>query len=123
MINASLEQTEIIAGETLSGTLIWQASDSSNTPQNNVSVSIRWYTEGRGTTNHETVQELLLDPDRLISSQRSPLSFSFQIPHDGPITYNGSLICVIWELEVSIQMPGLLRRKDKQTLPFQVLPR
>ncbi len=122
MINVRLEKTEIIVGETLSGTLIWQTSDGSETPKN-ASVSIRWYTEGRGNTNHETVQELLLDPNQLISFQRSPLPFSFQIPYDGPITYNGSLIRVIWQLEVSIQMPGLFRKKDKQTWPFQVLPR
>ena len=121
MIDVRLAQTKVTAGDTLKGTLIWHAPNS-KVPKK-ASISIRWYTEGRGMRNNQTVQEFFFDPNQLISSQRLGTPFSLDIPYDAPITYNGFLIRVIWELEVLIDMPGLFTRGEKQKCQFQVTPR
>lgn len=121
MIDIRLPQTNIVVGETLEGTLIWHRSNS-KVPKK-ATISIRWYTKGRGTRNTQTVQEFFIDPNQLISSQGVPIPFSLHIPYDAPITYNGFLIQVIWELKAFIEMPGLLTRGEKQKCQFQVTPR
>lgn len=121
MIDVHLSSTAIAAGETLSGTLTWNAPNA-KVPKK-ATISIGWVTEGRGTRDRRTVQEVALDPNQLASSQGVPIPFSLQIPPEGPITYNGSLIRIIWEMKVLIDLPGLFARDDKQSWQVEVLPR
>ncbi|MEO0539144.1 MAG: hypothetical protein AAF215_35485 [Cyanobacteria bacterium P01_A01_bin.123] len=122
MIELHLDKTAIAVGDILSGTLVWKGVQSQNKPKKGT-LTARWRTEGRGTRDRQIIQELPLDPEALISSQGLSLPFSIQIPYDGPITYNGALIRILWELEAVIEMPGLFAKKDKQTWPIQVICR
>lgn len=121
MIDIYLQEKTIVAGDTLSGKLIWR-SDHNKMPRN-ATISIGWHTEGRGTPERQIVHELPLDSNQLSSSQGLSIPFSLNVPYNGPITYNGNLIRVIWELDVLIKMPGLLGVGEKKKLPFQVIPR
>lgn len=124
MIDINLEQTEVEAGGNLAGTLIWQNPEN-RTPKA-ASVSIHWYTEGRGTRNYKAAREISLDPEQLMSAKEREIPFSLEIPEDGPISYNGSLIRVIWELEVSISLSvsaASQQRQEQKQCQFSVIPR
>lgn len=121
MIDIQLEQQTIAAGESLSGTVIWQ-SDRNEIPKS-ATISIGWSTEGRGTRDRKTVNKLSLDPNQFAAAQGDAIPFSLDIPDAGPITYNGNLIRVIWELKILIDMPGLFAHNDKQKWPFRVISR
>lgn len=121
MIDVYLEQKTIVVGEAVSGKLIWHP-DRNKMPKRGF-ILIVWYTEGRGTRDRQTVEKLRLDQNQLVLVQGGGIPFSLNVPDGGPITYNGTLIRVIWELQVVINMPGLLTRDEKLIRPFQVIPR
>ncbi len=121
MIDIRLPQPDVKAGGQLTGTLVW-TSEQQKMPKGAIA-TIGWRTEGRGTVDQAKIQEIQLDPNRLGIGGAAPVPFQFQIPFEGPISYNGRLIRIIWELNVVIDLPGLFTRDDKQTVVFQVLPR
>ena len=120
MIDVRLEHTPIAIGDTLSGKIVLHSSHK-KVPKR-VSISICWHTKGWGARDRKLVQELSLDHENLVSL-RGTIPFSLNIPHDGPISYNSSLICIIWEFQIFVDMPGLFARDEKRILPFQVIPR
>lgn len=122
MIELRLDQKTIAAGDSLSGRLVWRGRDTQEQPKKGT-LTARWHTEGRGTRDRHVVQELSLAPEQLMASESLPLDFSIQIPKAGPITYNGYLIRILWELKVVVEMPGLFAKKDKHTWPIQVTAR
>ena len=125
MIEVRLDRETVAVGDTLAGTLLWR-SPNDKLPNDKLPtearVTIGWYTEGRGTRNRLTAREIFLDLDRSTSARGFSRPFSLEVPQEGPITYNGALIRIIWELQVHIEMPGLFARSDKYAHPFQVLP-
>jgi hypothetical protein len=121
MVEVNLERAAVRVGEKLEGHLIWYSLGQDVMPKM-ATVSLRWYTEGRGTRNHGNGAKCILESEQLISSQDVPVEFSLEIPEAGPITYDGSLIRVMWELEVVIKMTDSLKTDDKQAYPFQVIP-
>ena len=117
-----LEQTQLAVGEQLSGTVSWNPAER-HQQLKSASLQLRWHTEGRGTRDSHVVYEEELDLDRLASSSFSPIPFSARIPEEGPITYNGSLIRILWEVSVSIKVPGLFKRGEKESCLLQVTTR
>lgn len=119
MIDICLAATPIMAGKPLSGSLIWQ------TPHGQIpkkaTISVYWYTEGRGTRNRQTVQTLMFEAAQLAAG--SPMPFALTLPSEGPISYDGALFRLMWELTVCINMPGLLGAGYKRTWPIMVRPR
>ena len=121
MIEIQLDQTSISVGDELSGSFIWQPTNNKN--PRNAKISIRWYTEGRGSRDSQTVNQIKMDSITISSSQGEPIPFGMEVPYQSPITYNGSLLRVIWELEVRVGVSGMMPRNDKQKIQFQVNPR
>lgn len=117
-----LDQTQLTVGEQLSGTVSWNPPDR-HQPVKSASLELRWRTEGRGTRDSSVVYKEVLDLDRLASSSFRPIPFSVRIPEEGPTTYNGSLIRILWELTISIKVPGLFKRAQKESCLLQVTPR
>jgi len=124
MIDIHLDQTTIMVGEKLSGTLGWHSSKS--TMPNTIVLSIGWYTQGRGTSDYQIRQACRLDPNQVRTLQSCAIPFSFVIPAEGPITYNGSLFRVMWELRVSQSFNKFSAfsssaQGNDQICPFQVI--
>ena len=111
----------VTVGNELSGKLIWYSPDCHLPRQ--ASAVVHWYTEGRGDRDEQTIFTIPLEPEQLIRDQRVDIPFVVTIPHSGPITYNGSLIRVIWAVQAWVKLPRSSKRDNTQTWPFLVMPR
>ncbi len=82
-----------------------------------IRLQLRYRTEGRGTTFTEIADEGECEADEF---GRINATFELQVPRDGPISYDGSLIRVIWEIEVRVDIKRGFDTKDE--IPVLVLP-
>jgi len=100
MINITLEDNQVELGKILAGTF-QISSQISNSKERYLPVvlTLGWYTEGRGDTNREKVSEQFLGS---VPSHEA-IPFEFQIPHYAPISYDGKLIRIIWEVTAEIR--------------------
>ncbi len=121
MIQLTLDQQTVAAGSSLSGTLVYEETSSHQNPPDKTTLELRWYTEGRGTRDRQIIHSLTLNPEKLATGV--PISFTLKIPDEGPITYNGSLLRIIWEVRAKADYPGLLSGKDKIVQPLTVICR
>ena len=119
MISIVLDDVRVVAGDRISGHVTYSPNE--KTPPKTATVELVWRTEGRGTKEHEVVRSLTLSPAEL--STGSAIPFTFQTPYEGPITYNGSLLRIIWEIKTTVTLPGLGFKKDELAYPFSVICR
>lgn len=113
MIYLQLNDHCVEVGTKLTGSCLWTPdATEGNKP---LKLMIGWRTEGRGTVDQETLYETEVQP-----SVRS--HFSCQIPVGGPVSYDGQLLRIIWEIVVN--RPKWLGFKDTlHTEVFRVVPR
>lgn len=114
MITIQLEQDVVTVGDRISGHLTYPDTP---IPQQ-VTIQLYWYTEGRGTRDTGTVQTITLTPKEFDPGY--PIGFSLDVPSDGPVTYNGSLLRILWEVRAVMKYPGWRPRKEKTAEPFLV---
>lgn len=82
-----------------------------------VRLRLRYYTEGRGTKVSRVVDETEFPTDEY---GRVDTAFDLHVSPAAPISYDGSLIRVLWELEATVDIE---RRIDRRTeIPILVLP-
>ena len=86
-------------------------------------MAIAWFTEGRGTRDYKTVVSQSIEPERLLKFRQRPFEFQLVVPYDAPLTYNGHLFRLIWEVKVQIVFPGLFRPKDTASQIIKVVCR
>ena len=116
-INLALNEEMVVAGDRLFGKLSYATQE----PPKQVKVELCWYTEGRGTRDRKVTDTCLLDSQQLTFGV--PIPFTVQTPHEGPITYNGSLFRIIWEVKATVVLPGMLSKKEEQTQLVNVVCR
>lgn len=117
MIAISLDEEVVRLGETLRGRVDW--SGQTREPKG-VAVVLRWYTEGRGNQDRSEVAKAhqeLEGPSAGLSS----LAFSFDIPTDVPVNYDGMMIRLRWEVHVELDLPW--GRNEEAGAEVWVLPR
>lgn len=84
-------------GEEIKGRATWQLSD---TPKR-VTVSLLWFTSGKGTEDTEVVGQIEIDELR----QSWEWPFSFTLP-DAPYSFSGKLITLSWAVELVTDSPN-----------------
>jgi len=90
-LHIDLPKEAYTPGEILRGTLRWNLA---NEPAF-LELALFWYTEGKGTTDSGAVDRQTIDqPGRQGSRE-----FTFVLPA-GPVSFNGTLISLIWGVEV-----------------------
>ncbi len=119
-IELHLDRDEVRLGERLSGYFIWQPENPDRCPKK-ATVAILWSTEGRGKGDRQVINSQILDPNMVMNLIGRKHSFSFEIPLDVPISYDGFLFRLMWAVEVKITFPGLFGDKDTAVASFQVL--
>jgi hypothetical protein len=82
-------------------------------------VAVGWHTEGKGNRDSEHFESKPLDLSRLAPGLPLQERFEFQLPRK-PISYRGTLISVIWAVEVAIDLP--LIRDVNASQPFIMVP-
>ncbi|MBV5261300.1 hypothetical protein FLX56_23070 [Synechococcus moorigangaii CMS01] len=119
-IDLHLDGDEVSLGKKLSGYFVWQPENLERLPQN-AKILLYWSTEGRGKGDRQVVSSQMLDPNMVMNLMGRRHSFSFEIPADAPISYDGFLFRLMWTLEVRIIFPGLFGDKDTAVASFRVL--
>lgn len=92
MINIYLDTDTLEVGTKLSGSCLWTPNKKES--NKTLTLLIGWRTEGRGDVDKETIYETEITPS-------SRAYFSCQIPPTGPVSYDGELLRIIWEVIIS----------------------
>ncbi|MEO1377704.1 MAG: hypothetical protein AAFW70_26175 [Cyanobacteria bacterium J06635_10] len=112
MINLAMNSESLEVGSELTGSCIWiPDTQEKNKP---LILTIGWRTEGRGNVDKEVLYETEVKP-----SQRA--YFRCKIPMAGPISYDGELLRIIWEIIVIRKQ--WIRGNKLKTQVLQVIPR
>ena len=96
-------KSEYKPGEMLQGRVRWTLSD---TPQK-IELHLLWHTAGRGTEDIEIVDQL----DVSSASSFGEMPFSFTLPLS-PYSFSGSLISLLWAIELVVAKPDLVELKE-----------
>ncbi len=109
MIRIHLQEQALEPGSELEGRVEWVAERESI---ESVSISLLWYTEGKGTEDVEVVQH------RQVSrpSMQGDHDFSFRLP-DFPWSFSGTLISLVWAVEASLEPDGAVERVTLVSAP------
>jgi hypothetical protein len=117
MIRVELSQEKSLNGDSLTGRVVWTASGKKQPRK--IEAICRWRIEGKGRRKETIVdQELALDVD---SRTEVSVPFDFDIPLHGPLSYDGKLFRVIWEIVGRADLPFAI--DEVETKAFTVLPR
>ena len=84
-------------GEKVQGTALWQVEERAK----KIELRLFWYTEGKGDRDLSVVAWETIDPP----SETGQREFSFDIPSAGPTSFSGTLISLLWAIELVIE-PG-----------------
>ena len=66
-----------------------------------IRLELRYFTEGRGSTNSEHLSSMVIEID---TSQNAIERFEIPVPENAPISYDGQLIRVLWEIKATIDI-------------------
>lgn len=103
-----LEPTHCLPGQRIAGKILWALAK----PPKELRLSLMWFTEGRGSTDRKLEAELTW-PTEATSGEES---FEFTLPAS-PYSFEGKLISLHWELELTVQ-----KGKASYQLPLVVSP-
>ncbi len=106
-----LEQPWAECGGWISGTASW---DGPKTPRS-VRVTLKYETEGRGNRDRGEVTKNDLHADRQGYQQ-----FKLKVPKNGPVSFDGNLLSVFWEVELRLDLKG--RPDPRETIRVEILP-
>lgn len=111
MIRIETRQTGVRAGETIGGQAVWN-SDGGKQPRK-ISVGLRWVVSCRGEQRKNVIEE----KTEADIGERSvvPIPFNFHVPASGPLTYQGNLFSIEWEIFASADLPFASDEKEAAT--------
>jgi hypothetical protein len=101
-------------GSDLTGSCIW-IPDTQNQEKSPTTLTIGWRTDGKGDKDEEIIYKT-----ELKSSVRT--YFQCRIPVAGPVSYNGQLLKIIWEITV-FTSNLLIFSETLKTQVIHVIPR
>ena len=70
-----------------------------------ITVDLNWKTEGRGNQNKDTVDSVTIHEGELYDGAMINSEFELKLPDDGPVTYDGHYIRIVWAVVVRIDIP------------------
>jgi hypothetical protein len=110
MIRLELSQETVRTGEQVAGSASW--SSSGGKAPNSFEVICRWRVEGKGRRKEQFI-------DRATGGNQ--VAFNFEIPLQGPLSYEGKLFRVVWEIVARADIPWA--RDEEEVKSFLVRPR
>jgi len=110
MIRIELEKDRVRNGERVTGRAVWSARGE---PAQVMEVVCGWRIEGRVERRESIIGRVEADVSR---RSEVVLSFDFEIPLAGPLSYDGKLFRIAWEVDAGAG-------RDVEAKPFTVVPR
>lgn len=102
-IRIKLDQETVRPGEEIRGRVEWDMV-TQGSPK--LWISVLWHTEGKGTEDGQTVDQLAVQQPPTSGSH----AFSFRLP-PYPWSFSGELISVIWLVEASFETADLMTQQ------------
>ncbi|MEB3229082.1 MAG: hypothetical protein VKJ27_11945 [Synechocystis sp.] len=100
MLTIELNQDSFFPGQMLRGECHWSAPPETRSCP--AKLSLGWRTEGRGDVDHDWyTQTMTLVPQMAVP-------FEWEIPAKAPLSYDGELIRILWEVVVISQRDSRL---------------
>lgn len=112
MINFYLDSDSFEVGSILTGSCLF--TPDTQKKEKPLKLTIGWRTEGRGDKDKEVLYETEVKP-----SERT--YFKCKIPMAGPVSYDGQLLRIIWEIVVTRQK--IIGQDKLKTQVLHVIPR
>jgi len=94
MISIELKHNQLSPGQMLQGDCYWQTK--SDKDFRAATLTIGWRTEGRGNVDKDQFSQKI----KLASLVSVP--FEYEIPLNAPLSYDGQLIRIIWEVVIEM---------------------
>lgn len=108
-------------GAQVTGQVIWDPAYEGSDRARAIMISLQWRTKGRGDRNSAIVHTLTIPftdgPPR--TTTRVP--FRLALPPDGPVSYSGTLLEVIWEVHARVDLSWGIDPRAVE--PLLVVPR
>ena len=117
MIRIELERNEFRTDERVKGRAVWESAGG-KTPRK-IEVSFRWRVVKPGQDRVEVVDNTVL----MDVGERAQVTvpFDFEIPPEGPLSYNGALFSIAWEVFANADLPWA--RDESETAAVTVRPK
>ena len=96
-------QMAYLPGDAIGGIAVWQLDEEVEA----IEVRLFWYTQGKGTQDIGIVDTIRFDHPELEGGQ----PFSFSAPN-GPYSFSGTLISLMWGVELVVLPSGDAERID-----------
>ena len=77
-----------------------------------MTISLLWHTEGKGTEDVEIVDQIEIENPPAAGRRE----FSFTLP-DFPWSFSGTLVSLVWRVEVGIEPEGLVEHVNLVSAP------
>lgn len=119
MIEFALDSPEVPVGGRLKGTVRW--APAAETKIRRLIIKAGWRTEGRGDEDEQEVFRAEHPGQTVPAGGLVSVAFEVPIPEDGPITYEGKLIRILWAVECELDIPWA--SDEEKSGPFRVVPR
>lgn len=102
MITVMLEKKSFLPQQSVKGTVTWHLDKAPK----DIVVRLFWYTQGRGTEDLDVVDQMSAE-----ASTQGQMSFNLTLPQ-GPYTFSGKLISVIWAVECVVKPTNECAREE-----------
>ena len=101
MIEIDIDRDVVQTGAFVTGHVRW-AGDAR---VNRIIIAAHWETRGEGNRVWGVARSVVFAPKTGVHEAKVP--FRLMIPHAGPISFEGSLITIVWSIKVRIDQSGL----------------
>lgn len=116
MIRVEIPSGPVEVGATLKGQVTW-TPDGDAKPRG-LRVTLGWRTEGKGNKKEGTCDET--ERTDIAPGSTVTLPFEFHVPIDGPVSYDGKLMRIIWEVMARVDLP--FTRDEMEKREIRVVP-
>jgi len=103
VIRVSLDDATVATGEMLTGRVHWTAEDERGARA--IAIVAQWHTLGEGDRAYGVGRGTRVVIQR--DQRNAEIPFRLLIPHEGPITFEGELVSIVWRLWVRVDRLGL----------------
>jgi len=117
VIRLDLPQDKVFNGDHLQGRVEW--SSSGKEPRK-IEVICRWRLDGKGKKREEIIDRQV--EEKIASRSQITIPFDFEIPLRGPLSYDGKLFSIIWEIFVNVDLPRAFDEEETKTFTVRARP-
>jgi len=120
VIEISVVPEVVEAGEAAQARVRWTPLGGGD-PARSLLITVGWHTEGRGDRDALTIEECVIRAGSAVAGKPLQGACDFVVPANGPVSYDGRLLRVLWEVAARVDVRGA--RDEVERAPFRVVAR